>query len=334
MQFNTENLILTKDYLELKYGIETIFQFLFPYKISFSEKYINPLRKDNNSGCKFFVVADELYFNDFSKGINYNWIKWGMEYKNMSFFQLLKFINDNLRHNYINNKQTVNNSKIVSYKKALEVIDIKSGEFTKDEINKFFTFYDFKCSTELLKKGNIYKVENYFYNNDLVKSNCKNIFAFLNQNENGIKNYQLYFPLLEKSKRYRSVTTQIYPQFENIDYNVNYIFITKSNMDSFILKHILEFNAIGIINEGVLLKKHIIKELNNHFQIILLMDNDEAGRQCVIKYIKTYPDINFKIMFVPFKYGKDPKDVIMKNKIEDVKQIINKKLRKWQEEQK
>jgi 5S rRNA maturation endonuclease (ribonuclease M5) len=328
MRFNTENLLLTKEYLELKYGIEAVFQFLFPYKISFSENYINPLRTDKNSGCKFFVINSELYFKDFSKGINYNWIKWGMTYKNLSYFELLRYVNGNLKNAFINNNKTIVNSKIMSYKKQIELIDILSDEFTQSDIDNFFTFYDTQCSIDLLKKGNIFKVNKYYYNNNLVKENCNNIFAFLNQDENGVKNYQLYFPLLDKSKRFRSCTTNIYPQFENIDYNVNYIFITKSNMDAFILKHILEFNTIGIINEGILLKRNIIEKLNKHFQIILLMDNDEAGRKCVIKYIRTYSDIKFKIMFVPFKYGKDIKDVVMNNKIEDVKLIINKKL-KW-----
>jgi DNA primase len=99
-------------------------------------------------------------------------------------------------------------------------------------------------------------------------------------------------------------------------------------MDAFILKYILGFNTIGIINEGILLKRNIIEKLNKHFQIILLMDNDNAGRKCVIKYLKTYSNITFKIIFVPFKYGKDIKDVVMKNKIEDIKQILNEKI-KW-----
>jgi len=322
MTINTEDLLLSKEYLELKYGVETIFQFLFPYKISFSEKYSNPIRKDVNSGCKFFVVADELYFNDFSKGINYNWIKWGKDYKNLEFFPLLKFVNDSLRHNYVG---TGRNTNISNFKKAIELIDIKSGEITKEELS-FFTFSGFECPVELLLKAGIYKVNKYYYNKELVKENCKNIFAFLNYNENGIPNYQLYFPLEEKSKRFRSCTTDIYPQYNNIDWQADYIIITKSNMDAFILKHVLEFNAIATLNEGILLKKEILYKLNESFQIILLMDNDEAGRQCTIKYLNKYPEIKFIVKFVPFKYGKDIKDVVMKYKIENVVQVINNKL--------
>jgi len=319
---NSREFNLSSEYLELEYGVTAIFQFLFPYKIDFSTKYCNPIRNDKYAGCKFFVSNNVLYFRDWSKSINYNWISFGKEYKQMTYGELLLYVYRGLK---ANSHTYTNSLDLSSYRKTIEIIDIKSKEFTDVELEDF-KFYDFQCSRELLKKGGIYSVSTLYYNNECVRENLFRTYAFLNYSYTYVPSYQIYFPLKIKSERYRSCSTEIYPQWNNIDWNSKYIIITKSNMDAFIQKYILELNAIATLNEAIILPKAVIDRLGM-FKIILLMDNDQAGRQCVIKYLNTYPEIDFGVIFVPFKYGKDTKDVVMNNKVEDVKQIINNKIK-------
>lgn len=322
MVINSREFNLSSEYLELEYGVTAIFQFLFPYKIDFSTKYCNPIRNDKYAGCKFFVSSNVLIFRDWSKNINYNWIKFGKEYKQMNYGELLLYVYRGLNNQSYVKPKTVDLS---SYRKTIEWIDIKSKEFSDEELLDF-KFFDFQCSRELLKEAGVYSVSSLYYNNECVRERLNGVYAFLNYSHTMKAQYQIYFPKKDKIDRYRSCTTDLIPQWNNIDWNCDYIIITKSNMDALIQKHILGLNAIATLNEAIILPKAVIDRLRM-FKIILLMDNDQAGRQCVIKYLNAYPEIDFGVIFVPFKYGKDTKDVVMNNKIEDVKQIINKKIK-------
>jgi len=321
MKFNTSNVNLNKKEMEIKYGQETLFQFLFPFKIDFNNVYCNPLRADKNASCKFVVMGRTLIFKDWSKSVNYSWAEFGMQYLNMTLPELLIHCNSNLK---VESKQST--LSIKSYNKKITKIDIKSKDFTELELQDFI-FNGYVCTQQLLNNAGIYSVKTLYYNNECIMENCNNIYAFLNINFEGEYNYQIYFPNNNKDKRYRAVTTTLIPQLDKIDYNKDYIIITKSNMDAFILKYILEFNTIAILNENVLISKEYMYMLDDKFNIILLFDNDEAGRSAAIRYIITYPEIKFKVLFVPFKYGKDIKDVVNKYDIKDIKQIINNKIK-------
>ena len=312
MVLNIENLILTKQYLNNKYGQENIFQFLFPEKIS-KKLYKNPLRDDKKEGCSFVYMGSSYIFKDFSININYSWVDFGMELMRMTYQELLIYVNTNM------NGQVSYTPVIKSeYTASINEINIKSKDFTDNEL---FKFKDFLCTKEMLQQANIYSVKTIYYNGECAFENCFNIYAFLNIDERGKRNYQLYFPNKEKSKRYRSVTTKLIPQLENIDLKAKYVIITKSNMDAFILKHILHFNSIAILNEGILLSDEFMNKLNSKYKIILLFDNDKAGRAATIKYINYFKHIQFQVLFIPFKYGKDIKDVVSNYNIQDVKQI-------------
>lgn len=319
MTLNLSELKLTRTYLNDKYGQENIYQFLFPEKITINKTYKNPLRTDKSEGCKFVYMGNTFTFKDFSKGINYSWTDFGRELLKMSLPELLDYVNKNMNYN---SDKIINNKK--EYTKSIEIIDIKSKPYLSSEL---FRFKDYVCNEKMLLKANIFSVKTIYYNGECAFENCTNVYAFLNIDETGKKNYQLYFPNKDKSKRYRAVTTKLIPQLEQIDLKANYVIITKSNMDAFILKHILGFNTIAILNEGVVLSDDFMNKLNSRYKIILLFDNDEAGRNAVIKYKKHFNNIDFKVLFIPFKYGKDIKDVVSNYEIESVKQILKSKIK-------
>lgn len=322
MKFNTANVNLTRKEIEEKYGQEALFQLLFPFKIDFNNTYCNPIRQDKEPGCKFVVMGRTLTFKDWSKGVNYSWSEFGIQYKQMLLSELLIYCNNNLQ----STSPKLNSLSIKSYNKKITKIDIKSKDFTELELQDF-TFNGYVCTQELLNNAGIFSVKTLYYNNECIMENCNNIYAFLNINFEGEYNYQIYFPNNNKDKRYRSITTTLIPQLDKIDYNSEYIIITKSNMDAFILKHILLFNAIAILNENILISKEYMYMLDDKFEIYLLFDNDEAGRNAVIRYITEYPEIKFNILFVPFKYGKDIKDVVNKYDVNVIKQIIKNKIK-------
>lgn len=314
------NLFVTYQELVNNYTQERLFQAVFPEIIQLNTFYKNPLREDKSEGCKFYFNSNNtLQFRDTSKGDIYDWLTFTMTYLGLQKREALTYIASKLNNNF---------TTVTKLPKQNKLIDIKiiSKEFTKEEINKHFTFYNFKCNPELLRKANIFSVKTLLYNSEIKQDNCQFVYAFLNINFNCKSNYQIYFPDKDKKDRYRSNSNDIFPQLNNIG-NEKYLIISKSNMDTFILKHILGFNAIGLLNETVLIKRTILEKLNEKYQIILLFDNDKAGRQAVINYKKIYKNINFKTIFVPFKYGKDIKDVVLKYDYELIKQVINNKIK-------
>lgn len=308
--------------LELEYGQENLFQFLFPEKIELNKYYKNPTREDSNNGCSFVWMNNTLTFRDWSKGKNYNYIEFGMTYFKFQLKDLLDYLNT--KFNPINFKTTNINKK--EYKKAITDIQIKTKDFTEEELEDFHT-YDFKVDGDFLNKCNIYSVKTLYYNGEVIQENCNRIYAFVNIDFKGIKKYQIYFPSKEKSKRYRSVSTDNIPQLQYLKHDCKKLIITKSNMDSFYIRHVLGINSIAVLNEGVVIPEQYMNILDKKYELYLLFDNDKAGRQAVIKYKKQYPHIKFNVLFIPFKYGKDIKDVIKKYKVNDIKQVFKKKMK-------
>ena len=315
--------VLFTSYRDLvsNYSQERLFQCVFPEIIQLNKFYKNPLREDKSEGCKFYFNShNNLQFRDTSKGESYDWLKFTMTYLGLGEKEAVTYIASK-----INNNNVIQVNKLPKQNKLID-IKIVSKEFTQEELDKHFTFYNYKCSKELLKQANIFSVKTLLYNTEIKQDNCQFVYAFLNINFSNTPNYQIYFPDKDKKERYRSVTNDLFPQLNNLG-KEDYLIITKSNMDCFILKYILGFNSIGILNETVLIKRHILEKLNERYKIILLFDNDVAGRQAVINYKKIYKNIDFKTIFIPFKYGKDIKDVVLKYDYNLVKQILNNKIK-------
>lgn len=316
--------VLSFEELEELYSHYELFQAVFPENIAFDRQYKSPLRTDDSSGCKFILTGDILLFIDYSKGVYYNYITFGKQYLNYSSFQLREFLSNKLSVTKVSSVQNI------KPKRTLESIKVKTKSFTKEELLDY-TFIGYVPTNELLNKAGIYSIDYVMYNEEVVYDNCNRVYAYLNCTFEGIFNYQLYFPKKDKNKRYRCTNNFLIAQLQYLDHKADYVIITKSNMDAFILKHVLGFNAIGILNEGQIIKKEYMDILFKKYKtIVLLLDNDAAGRYATIKYIKTYPYIKFKTLFVPFKYGKDMKDVCKKYDVSIVRKIIKNRI-KWQE---
>ncbi len=312
--------VLTFEELSEKYSNYELFQAVFPEKIEFNKYYTSPIRNDKSAGCSFALFGDLLIFNDFSKGKTYNYI---------SFIKaLMPHLSNWELRNYICNKLNNNtpSPSIIhpqhSIKSILKDIQINKKSFTEEELLDF-TFKGYIPNNELLNNAGIYSIKNIYYNKELVYENCTHSYAFVNVTFEGQYQYQLYFPRKEKNKRYRTCNNNLIPQLQYISHIDDYIIITKSNIDAFILKHVLGFNAIAILNEGLLIDDKHMRMLDRKYKnIYLLFDNDEAGREATIRYIKSFTYIKFNVLFVPFKYGKDMKDVCKEYDVNIVREII------------
>lgn len=299
--FTLENRIFTQ---------EEIFQHFFPEIIQLGKKYKNPLRTDSKPGCSFYYPkSGNLQFID--KKINkfYNCYQFAMEYANL----------DSIKKVY---GEMYGNNEIKTVKlklsENLNKISIITQSFTEKEL-LFFGY-----SEQQLLSNNVFSVKNIYYNDELTYADCKMTFAFVNFTTEGKREIQLYFPLKEKEKRYRSSSVNHLPQIEKLNYNKEYVIVTKSNKDALRLQ-INGFNGFAVLNEYVILSPTVINTLHNKFNYIILnFDNDNAGRRLAIKYTKQYPHIKFLFMFLPFKIGKDLTELDIESSKELVNYYLNK----------
>ena len=271
---------------------EEVFQHYFPESIQLGKKYKNPLRKDNKPGCNFYYPkSGNLQFID--KKINkfYNCFQFAMEFANLGSIKEV--------YSQMHNNNSSVKSVTLKLNENLNKISVVIKPFSEKEL-KFFGY-----SEKELLEHNVFQVKHIYYNDELTYADCKMTFAFVNYTTTRKREIQLYFPLKEKDKRYRSCSVNHLPQIEKLNYDEDYVIITKSNKEALRIQ-IQGFNGFAILNEYVMLSPLIVNTLHNKFNYIILnFDNDSAGRKLAIRYTKEYPDVKFLFMFLPFKLGKD-----------------------------
>lgn len=289
-----ENGKLTLENL-LKKGItqEQIFEYYFGSKIDLSWRYKNPFRIDNTPGCSFYYNNGSLLFYDVREG-SVDVVKFIMRMYGDKYYYALKRIERDF--NLISHTTPIVNvnQKIPS----IEKIEINRKDFTQEELD-FWKTSDFIISQTTLEKNNIYSVKNLFVNGELTEFNLNMCFAY----KHGIGKYQIYRPTIDKKKKFRQTSNTYVYGWETLDYNCDYVVITKSGKDHFIGK-LAGINNIATISEGCLLEQDKMEWLCLNFKhVILLLDSDETGRNKTRKYLSIYP--NLKHLFIPIKWGKD-----------------------------
>lgn len=268
---------------------EELFSFYFGTNINLTTKYLNPLRTDNNPDCTFFYGEDELVFRDFARKEVYNIWRFVSEKYGISYNEAIKKIaldfniNLNLSSTDILLKnikaKEVNEEIKKRLKKTNKLKDIVPHFCNYDfEFLNYFSSFDYFVDNQLLKKYRIYPIKSA----DLIfEENSFNIKAVSIGACYGIdktlKEKQVYFPFNEKRHKFRQIIKQGIVGLEFLKKNQEYVILTKSYKDFFILQ-ICGFNACCILSEEYSLSAFDILELKKYGKkIITLFDNDETG---------------------------------------------------------
>lgn len=305
MNFNFNQIGITKTYILSKITEEQIFcKYLDISEIRFDTKYLNPLRKDESAGCKFYRNdKDTLYFKDFAwktfDCFNVVEFKYGLSFPQA----LVKIFNDfNIKDSSIPKQQEI----VVQKFKPLEYkIRVKRKQFIKEEL-KFWTpneSWKEKITTEKLQENKIFSIshlweyvgDDYKYTTDL-----KNQFAYHFKDYD----YQIYRPFL-KERRFLVSQGLKLGDLEFLDIKASYVVITKSKKDAFFLR-LCGVNACFILHERIK-PKDIVEALKllyypDDIKIFTLLDNDTTGMRASINFrrlFKTQP------LLIPKSIGKD-----------------------------
>ena len=274
----------------LKYLDEhLIFEYYFGEKIDMNSSYTNPLREDQNPGCRFFKGhSGKLLFIDFAKKTSvidcFGFIS---KKYDCSFYDALKIVNRDFRLNLGNEKDMLPPNMVYEYSQPkLEYLEIcKKNDKKLLCIKRKYEEYDlnywesYGITLETLNKFNVFAVNTVFSNGKVIWRNLKKnpIYAYYFPIE---KKKKIYRPL-EKNKDYKFLGSQglskIYQGFDQLPETSDFLIITKSMKDVMTLYE-MGYPAIAPNGEGYSIDKDFCEKLYSRFDnIILFYDNDKTG---------------------------------------------------------
>lgn len=304
---------ITKEYILRYLSEETIFERYLGFYPKLGTFYTNPLRKDEFPGCSFFVRNSDnrLIFNDHAWK-QFDCIDVVMQFYSFRYKRALKAIAEdfNLIGGGTDNKagdkaivNVLNKAAIVSNSQ----IRVIRKPFTREEVKWWNKGGLVVTEKELIEDG-IYSISQFaiFFNDEIVVERAKLRMAFAYHH--GGYNYQLYFANeKEKKNKFRNSRGLKLGDLNKLQYDVNYVVITKSKKDCFFLRR-FGVNAFYVINEKVILDPEFIAELRKTYAVIFtLFDNDYTGKKQSIVYKKKYKTIP---LLFPEEEGKDVTEVL------------------------
>lgn len=277
--------------------------------IKLQRAYRNPTRLDNHPSCKLFISSNgDLLLKDYSNNETYNCVLAYSKIHHISYRQALSEL-------YFNVSRTtpIQTIKIEKVKPTDIGISIVEKPFTEQDEN-YWSNLGLTKDDLVVDSFSVKSVESCtftFTDKESSKSSSKTLypsdlaFAYVG-NYNGLK---LYFPERNKAVGRFKNTLKDFEVFFKIRSTTNLI-ITKSHKDFLILNKMikesgLDWSVTHVQSESSI---PIREELNYEGNIVLLLDNDNAGIQASERFKSKYPHAILE--YIPVEKGKDISDFI------------------------
>jgi len=290
---------INKDFVLRRLDQLTIFEYYFEKKIDFKLQYRNPLRDDDDAGCKFYINKNSgiLYFKDFAwrsfDCFSYIQVKYFLSFQEA----IIRIVNDfNLTGKGYENKKGIDTivKKAPTPKKVIS-FDIKPWT---PQLVQYWKNHISWLKKEDMENYNIFPFYRYYIDGECKYTSYKDI-AFLYRLDKHI--FQLYAPnKLFDVLKFLTTSTKVFG-VNSVDYSKRYIIVAKSYKDFFLMR-MLGINCIGVLSETCRLDLNAEFILEKFEFTFTLFDNDIPGKKASIFYRDTYKTI-------PLLYKKgEPKD--------------------------
>lgn len=295
-----------------------IYRFYIGSSFNIGKIMSSPFRTDKNPSFGIFKSSktSNLLYKDLSNGSSGNCAKFVQELFNLTYREALVRISSDM----INKNLTISTEGITikeDYSSTSTIIAVKKKNFTITDDNYWGQF---SLNRDDLRHFNVFPISNYWLNGIVQPWGYKYDnpgYAYEIYNK-----YKIYKPLdLKKYKWISNCNMYDIQGYEQLPYKGDLLIITKSLKDVMVL-YKLGYNAIAPQGENHSIPKEVIDDIIKRFtKIIILYDNDEAGRKGSEKLSKK---TGFTSIVIPDGEPKDISDYTKVYGLDKSKELINK----------
>lgn len=340
MEFEVLKPRITKDFILSKVNQESIMHYYTGHDVTSKKLVTSCLRSDNHVTVSYYKSkAGILYLHDFATNDNLDCWNVVMRLYNCNFYTALDIIAKDF--GLIDGEESkVEKIQIIPSIKESETstIQVQIKEFTKEELD---WWKQFGISFKTLKKYKIYSIKHVFLNGNLRFSSsdkCPIYGYYFGKDKNRKELWKIYFPLSKKENKHirflNNLPTKKLQGYKQLKDSGNILIITKSQKDCMCFYE-FGINAVAPSSESTFCSKEQIDEFKKRFKhIIVVYDQDKAGKHNMYKIRLKYPELDF---FVIPRYlkAKDFSDLRKLYGEEKTKELLNQCLNyfkeKWKE---
>lgn len=337
MEFISLKPKITKDFILSKVNQESIMQFYTGLNVSSKKLMLSPFRIDNHFTVSFYKSKSNiLYLHDFATNEHINCFQAVMKKYGVNFYEALDIIAKDFR--LIEGKNNVK-ERPLNVKSLKETQSSRVQVQIKNYSNKELEWWkQFGISVKTLKKFHVFSIEHVFLNGELKftsSEQCPIYGYYFGKDKNSKELWKIYFPM-NKEQGIRFLNNlpnkklQGYKQLKDSD---NILIITKSQKDCMCFYE-FGINAVSPSSESTFCSEKQIEEFKNRFKhIIVMYDQDKAGKHNMYKIRLKYPELDYFVIPSYLK-AKDFSDLVKLYGKEKVKELLNECLNyfknKWQ----
>ena len=296
------------------------------------------LRSDNHVTVGYYKSKSGiLYMHDFATNEHLDCWNVVMRLYNCSFYKALNIIANDFGLSDTNVVPTKIN--IIPEIKETEssIIQVQIKDFTDRELEWWKSF---GINKKTLKKYHIFSVQHVFLNGELKftsSEQCPIYGYYFGKDKNKKELWKIYFPLSKKDNKQirflNNLPAKKLQGYKQLKDSGDILVITKSQKDCMCFYE-FGINAVAPSSESTFCSKEQINEFKKRFiHIIVMYDQDKAGKHNMHKIRLKYPELDYFVIPSYLK-AKDFSDLRKMYGEEKTKELLNQCLQyfnnKWQ----
>ena len=295
MEFAVLKQKVTKDFILSKINQESIMQHYLGIDINSKKLFLSPFRNDHKVTCAYYKSkSGVLYIHDFATNEHLSCFNVVMRLYNCNYYQAL----DKIAKDFGLIKGQSSFSKKIKIVKELKEtesskIQVQIKDFTEEELNWWKSF---GITSKILKKYHVYSIQNVFINGELKFTSIPTnpIYGYyFGKDKNKEEKWKLYFPFRTDYRFLGNLTQKILQGYQQLPKTGELLVINKSMKDTMALFR-LGIASVSPNSETTFPNSKQIEEFKSRFKNILVMfDNDRAGKINLAKIRRLYPDLNY-----------------------------------------
>ena len=281
------------------------------------------LRSDNHVTVGYYKSnSGILYMHDFATNEHLDCWNVVMKMFNLSYFDALKKIA--IDFGLLNN-ESVETKKIKLVESLKEKESCKIQVQIKDYSDKELEWWNqFGISKRLLKKYHIYSLKHIFLNGELKFTSSENnpIYGYyFGKDKNGEEKWKCYFPMRTEFRFLNNLSKKVLQGYHQLPKKGDLLVITKS-MKDVISMYGFGISAVSPNSETLFIDDKKLNEFKERFKhILVIYDNDKAGKHNMWLIRKQYPELNYYLL--PNNLAKDFTDSIKLIGLDEMKEYVN-----------